>query len=184
MRSCPSCGSPLAGDEIYCLQCGERLVPEPAPPPNWTLPAGIVGAIALLAVAGIVFALRQVESDAEKEATKPVPVVTQPESAESDQKPTDVAAWPAGTAAYTVVLATADDEDTARAQATAAVGAGIPVGVLDSDAYPTLEPGLWVLFTGQFDSREGATEEATRYAALGFPNAEPRFVSDERDPRD
>ena len=63
------------------------------------------------------------------------------------------------------------DESIARARATAAVGAGIPAGVLDSDAYPTLEPGAWVLFTGRFDTETEAAREAARYAAAGFPEA-------------
>lgn len=182
MASCPTCGSPLDGDEIYCLQCGQRVVPEPPVQPSFRLPAFIVGAIALVAVGGVVFALEKVESDAEKSATRRVPVVDQTEQLKSDEKPTDVAAWPAGTSAYTVLLVTTGDEASARARATAAVGAGVPAGVLNSSDYPTLAPGRWALFTGRFDSREVAAEEATRYAAAGFPEAEPGFISDRREP--
>lgn len=146
------------------------------------MPALIVAAIAALAVGGVVFALEQVESGAEETAGRDVPVVEQPQAGKSDEKPTDVAAWPAGTAAYTVVLATAEDEATARARATAAIGAGVPAGVLDTDDYATLEPGRWALFSGQFDSREAAAAEARRYGAAGFPEAEARFVSDRRRP--
>jgi hypothetical protein len=177
---CPSCRAPLAGDEIFCLQCGTRLVPEPEPRPSWTVPAAIVVAIALLAVAVVVFALEQVESDAEREATEPATVFRQPDRPGSETKPTDVRTWPAGTSAYTVVLATTDDETSARARATAAVGSGVPAGVLDADEYPTLEPGAWVLFAGRFETRATAAEEAARYAAAGFPEARPAFVSERR----
>jgi hypothetical protein len=145
------------------------------------MPTVIIAVIALIAVVGVLIALDQVESDAEREATKPAIVVKQPEQPGSEDKPTDVAAWPAGTSAYTVVLARASDETTARARATAAVGGGVPAGVLDTDAYPTLQPGMWVLFTGRFDTQAEAAEEAARYVASGFPDAEAAFVSDRRE---
>jgi hypothetical protein len=180
VHDCPSCGSPLVGDEIFCLQCGTRLVPEPEPRPSWAVPAAIVVAIAVLAVGIVVFAIEQVESDAERDATKPAPVFEAPRRPGGEDKPTDVAAWPAGTSAYTVVLATTRDEASARAQATVAVGSGIPAGVLDSDGYPTLEPGTWVLFTGRFETPGDAADEAARFAATGFPGAQPAFVSERR----
>lgn len=155
-------------------------MPEPEPEPSWTVPAVIVGAIAVLAVGGVFFALQQVESDAEREATKSVPVVERPTSTAEEEVPARVAAWPDGTAAYTVVLGTAPDEASARARATAAVGSGVPAGVLDSDDYPTLEPGQWVLFAGRFETREEAVDRAARYAAAGFPAAEAEFVSEQR----
>lgn len=155
-------------------------MPEPEPRQSWTVPAAIVVAIALLAVGGVVFALEQVESDAEREATKPAPVFEQAGRPGSETKPTDVAEWPAETSAYTVVLATTPDEGEARAQATAAVGSGVPAGVLDSDGYPTLEPGAWVLFTGRFDTQGQAAKEAARYAATGYPNARAEFVSEQQ----
>ena len=153
-------------------------MPEPEPRQNWTAPASIIGAIAVIAIVGVLIALDQVESDAEREATKPAIIVEQPQPPGSEEKPTDVAAWPDGTAAYTVSLARMSDEDIARARATAAVGSGIPAGVLDSDAYPTLEPGEWVLFAGRFDTEAEAAREAARYAAAGFPEAQVAFVSD------
>jgi hypothetical protein len=154
-------------------------VPEPAPEQSWTVPAVIVVAIALIAVGGVVFALDRVESDAEREATAPAVVVQQPApTTTSADKPTAVAEWPAGTSAYTVVLAETPEEATARARATAAVANGVPAGVLDADAYPTLEPGVWVLFAGRYETRAEAAERATRYAAAGFPDAEPAFVSE------
>jgi hypothetical protein len=174
--------SPLVGDETFCLQCGARLVPEPEPRPDWTVPAVIIGTIALLAVGGVFFALERVESDAERQATKPVPVVDRPDAPARSRDPTEVAAWPEGRSAYTVVLARAPDEASARARATAALGSGVPAGVLDSDRYPTLEPDTWMLFAGRFDTREDAAAEAARYAAAGFPDAQARFVSEEQPP--
>lgn len=182
MTTCPSCESPLEGDETYCLQCGERIAPREAPESDFRTPALIVGVIALLAIGGVAFALHQVESDAERTAGRNVPTVSQADQLASDEKPTDVAAWSAGTSAYTVQLVTTTDEGNARARATAAVGTGIPAGVLETDEYPTLEPGRWILFTGRFYSREAAQREANRYAASGFPDATPVFISDRRKP--
>jgi hypothetical protein len=143
------------------------------------MPGAIVVVIALIAAAGLFLALERVESDAEREAREPARVVGRPQPPAGGE-PTEVASWPAGTTAYTVVLAETPDETTARARATAAVEGGVPAGVLDSDAYPTLDPGTWVLFTGRFDTRAEAAEEATRYGAAGFPEAEAAFVSDRR----
>ena len=183
VSSCPSCGSPLAGDEIFCLQCGTRLVPEPEPRPSWTVPAVIVCGIAVVAAGAVLFALEQVESDAEREATKPVPVFEQSTTADTGPTSTteerdDIAAWPSGVSAYTVVLATARDEASARARAAAAVASGVPAGVLNADAYPTLEPGHWILFAGDFDNRADALAEAARYAASGYPEAGVEYVSE------
>ena len=182
MRTCPDCRTPLLGDEIFCLQCGTRLVAEPAPaPPSWKLPALIVAAIAALAVGGVVFAVEQVESDAEREATKPARVLEQRTPGGGGERPREVASWPAGDSAHTVVIGVEPDETAARQRAAAAVSGGVPAGVLDSDDYPTLEPGTWVVFAGRFESRADAEAEAARYAGAGFPEARAQLVApDER----
>ncbi len=173
---------PLAGNETFCLQCGTRLVPEPEPRPSWVMPAAIIAATALIAIVGVVIALDQVESDAEREATKPAVVVVPPTEPGGDAQPGDVRSWPTGTSAYTVALADAPDETTARARATAALDGGVNAGVLDSSSYPTLDPGSWLIFAGQFDTESEAQEEATRYVAEGYPDAESVFVSDQLPP--
>ena len=150
-------------------------MPEPEPKQSWTVPAVIIGTIALLAVGAVFFALQQVESDAEREAAEPAEVV----STSNGRKGSKVAEWPAGKSAYTVVLAQAANETIARTQATAALDADVPAGVLESDLYPTLEPGTWVVFAGRFEPSDDAAAAADRYAAAGFPAAEPRFVGDE-----
>jgi hypothetical protein len=175
---CPACKTPLAGDEAFCLQCGARLAPAPEPRQSWTIPGAIIVVIALIAIGGVVFALNRVSSDAEREATKPTIVVERPQQPGSEDTPTEVASWPAGSSAYTVVLARTPDETTARARAAAAVDGGIPAGVLDSTDYPTLDPGVWVLFAGRYDTQAEAAEDAARYVAAGFPDAEAAFVSD------
>jgi hypothetical protein len=146
------------------------------------MPGAIIVVIALIAIGGVLFALNQVSDDAEREATKPTIVVERPQQPGSDDKPTDVAAWPDGTSAYTVVLARTSDETDARARATAAVGGGLPVGVLDSSDYATLDPGMWILFAGRYETEAEAAEDAAQYVAAGFPEAEAAFVSDQAAP--
>ena len=178
MAECPNCTAPLAGDETFCLQCGTRLIAEPPPRPRWGVPAAIVAAIALIAVAGVVFALEQVESDAEREATKPAAVLERPDPVGGGgERPTEVESWPARTSGYTVALARMPDETTARARATATLGGGIPVGILDASAYPSLASDDWLMYAGRFDTRAEAVEEAARYATAGFPDAEAVLVS-------
>lgn len=135
----------------------------------------IVAAIVLAAAGGTWFALERVASDAERQAQSPAPVVEAPRGA---AQPGEIAAWPAGSSAFTVVLLTADSEAAARVQATAASNAGVSVGVLDARSYPTLEAGPWVVFAGRFETRPAAEQEAARYAATGFPSAEAAFVSE------
>ena len=133
--------------------------------------------IAVIAVGGVLFALDQVESDAEREATKPATVVERLRPPVSANGPTEVQTWPAGASAYTVALAATPDETDARTRAEAAARGGLRVGVLDTDAYPTLDPGMWVLFSGRYDTREEAAEDAARYVIAGFPAAQVAFVS-------
>jgi hypothetical protein len=173
---------PLAGGETFCLHCGTRLVPEPEPRPSWAMPAAIIAATALIAIVGVVIALDQVESDAEREATQPALVVEPPTPPGGDERTSDVRSWPTGTSAYTVALAEAPDETTARARATAAANGGVEAGVLESSSYPTLDPGTWLVFVGSFETESEAQEEATRYVAAGFPDAESVFVSDQLPP--
>jgi hypothetical protein len=177
---CPACKTPLTGAEAFCLQCGTRLVPEPETRQSWTTPATIIVAIAVIAVGGVVFALNQVESDAEREATKPAVVVERPQPPASGNGPAEVQEWPAGTAAYTVVLTVTSDETDARTRAVAVARGGVRVGVLDTDSYPSFEPGMWVLFAGQYEIGDEALEDATRYVASGFPDAHVAFVNEQR----
>jgi hypothetical protein len=177
---CPACKTPLTGAEAFCLQCGTRLVPEPEPRQSWRTPATIIVGIALIAVGGVLFALDQVESDAEREATKPAVVVERPQPPSSSGGPAEVQEWPAGTSAYTVALVVTADETDARTRAAAVARSGLSVGVLDTDAYPSFEPGMWVLFAGRYEESAEAADDAARYTAAGFPDAHVAFVDEER----
>jgi zinc-ribbon domain len=95
--------------------------------------------------------------------------------------PADSAAagWPPGKSAFTVILASmptkaAADDKLAKARAAGISGAAI----LHSDDFPTLNPGYWVVFDGQYDSVDQAQGQAAADRGKGeFTDAYPRFVS-------
>jgi predicted nucleic acid-binding Zn ribbon protein len=89
----------------------------------------------------------------------------------------DVASWPAGKTAYTVVLLSLEDQDAANRAAKRAKAKGLDgVGVLNSDDYSTLNPGFFVVFHRQFRFRDDADKQATRDAREGYDQAYSRRV--------
>ena len=68
--------------------------------------------------------------------------------------------WPAGEAAWTVVLYSGLTREAAEERATEIEAGGTTVGILDSDDYATLNGGYWVVFSGQYDSRAQAQSSA------------------------
>jgi cell division septation protein DedD len=88
--------------------------------------------------------------------------------------PTAVPGWPAGARAHTVVLVTTSDGPAARRVAREARGSGLEAGLIRSEPYD-LGSGLWVVFTGRFDTREGAARQAAGLQER-YPGAYPQFV--------
>jgi predicted nucleic acid-binding Zn ribbon protein len=64
--------------------------------------------------------------------------------------------WPAGRSAWTVILKSASTRSAAEATASDLQAKGDTVGVLNSSEHSSLEPGYWVVFSGQYDSRSAA----------------------------
>jgi cell division septation protein DedD len=95
--------------------------------------------------------------------------------------PTDAAAtgWPPGKSAFTVVLASMPSRAAADDKLAKAKAAGITsAAILESDDFPTLNPGYWVVFDGQYDSVDQAQSQAAADRGKGeFTDAYPRFVS-------
>lgn len=87
--------------------------------------------------------------------------------------------WPPGKSAFTVILASMPTEAAAQDKLQKAQEAGITgAAILKSDDFPTLNPGYWVVFDGQFDTVELAQSQAEADRAKGeFTDAYPRFVS-------
>lgn len=105
------------------------------------------------------------------------------ESAPAEPTPTPAPAtatgWPAGKDAFTVVLASMPTKSAAEDKLQKAKDAGITgAAILHSDDFPTLNPGYWVVFDGQFDAISQATSQAEQDRGKGdFSDAYPRFVS-------
>jgi hypothetical protein len=78
-----------------------------------------------------------------------------------------------------VILASLPDKAGADAKLKAAQAAGISgAAILHSDDFPTLRPGYWVVFDGQYATVGEATTQANQdKAKAGFSDAYPRFVS-------
>ena len=82
--------------------------------------------------------------------------------------------WPDGLTAHTVVLVSSSDRPAALRLARQAARSGIEAGMLRSDDY-NLGTGLWIVFAGRFDTRQGATRQASDLAER-FPGAYPQLV--------
>jgi hypothetical protein len=93
----------------------------------------------------------------------------------------EIESWPREERGYTVVLATRPDETAARAEAARAQERGIEeVGVLSGREHSGLDPNLFVVFTGRYDSLADAREDADDYAGQGFGDAFPRLIEPAR----
>ncbi len=83
--------------------------------------------------------------------------------------------WPQGKAGWTIQLQTLPKTSTQAAQVAAAKaaaqGKGLAmIGALDSDRYPTLSPGQYVVYSGVYDTQKQAQAQLAT-AKKGFPTA-------------
>lgn len=90
--------------------------------------------------------------------------------------------WPAGLSAWAVIIASKDQtqfgEADARAIADQAAAAGVlQTGVLDSSAYPSLNPGYWAVYSGPYTTKEEAEQAAAGIRTQGYPEAYAREVT-------
>ena len=92
---------------------------------------------------------------------------------------TPASGWPPGKSAFTVVLASLPSKSDADAKLKAAQAGGISgATILHSDDFPTLRPGYWVVFDGQYDTiGQAQSQAAADRGKGGFTDAYPRFVS-------
>jgi zinc-ribbon domain len=104
-------------------------------------------------------------------ATDTVPTETTPAPARG---PGGLPGWPAGLRAHTVVLVTSSDGPAARRVAREARRSGLEAGLFRSDPYD-LGTGLWVVYSGRFDTREGAARQAAGLQER-YPGAYPQLV--------
>lgn len=90
--------------------------------------------------------------------------------------PGTVGSWPSGQSAYTAVLQSATTKASAEATAQRLAGQGVSVGVLRSDDFSSLQPGYWVVFSGQFPAFAKAEATAQQLQKKGAPGAYARYV--------
>jgi hypothetical protein len=98
----------------------------------------------------------------------------QPEQPEVPPRERGVPGWPKGLTAHTVVLVTSSDRAAALNVAREARKSGLEAGMLPSDPYD-LGTGLWIVYSGQFTTREGAQRQASQLADR-YPGAYPQLI--------
>jgi hypothetical protein len=173
-RRCPRCGSTLTPQQEWCLHCGADVSSTIAAPPSWRGPVALVGGLLLIALVALILALVELAGDAEQvgpQSATPQPTATTtvvptpgattiPPATDDGTGSTtpEISDWPAGKDAWTVVLESASTREAAEARANELAQQGIPVGILDSDEYGTLEPGRFVVFSGQYDTERAADQ--------------------------
>ncbi len=224
--ACPSCGSPLAEDQRYCLECGARpgeprisndelvrwtaddaagyapgtngngngnghgpAAPVTAPPAgprrDW-MPLIALGGLATLALVLVVGVL--IGKSGNNNSAAPAPQVIRldggaPAAAAATTTPSAGTAgatsftsdWPAGRDGWTIEIGSltrASTQPAAVATArSAATARGVAaVGALDSDGFPSLPSGQYVLYSGSYDSRAAATR-ALAAVKTSYPDA-------------
>jgi hypothetical protein len=177
-RRCPRCGSQLSDVQEWCLNCGSGVGVTVARPPSWRGPVALVVVLLAIAAGALALALVELAGDAEQvseqpPATTPAPTAAPtaapaptvaPTPGSSTIPPTEqtggaqIQAWPPGQEGWTVVLESSATASAAQARATELSQQGVPVGILDSDDFGSLEPGRHVVFSGQYDSRRAADQ--------------------------
>jgi cell division septation protein DedD len=196
--TCRSCGAPVDPRQLVCLQCGARVALKKER--SWaTEPLAPVAAVLVVLIvigAGLFgFAISELTSDdgdevaqqpaaADRQAQAPAVVSGREQGTERSPEPAPekepargpkaIPGWPAGVSAHTVVLVTTSDEPAARNVAREARRAGLEAGLIRSDPY-NLGTGLWIVFTGRFDTREGAVRQAAGLQDR-YPGAYPQLI--------
>lgn len=201
---CGTCQAPLAGDQRYCLHCGEvrrgarRPMPAalrpaaapPSPPPASAAREPRELLIALAALACLLLAMvigvligRSGNDDTSTRAVAAAPAAATPPAATPAAFTSD---WPDGEAGWTIALRVLPKASTtpaavaaARAQAR---GAGAPeAAALDSDDYPSLAAASYVVYSGRYPDQKAA-KAALAGLTSSFPAARVVRVGPKEDP--
>lgn len=159
------------------------LTPPPPPVPAASAeqrPVVLVAAVATMLLALGVGVL--IGNAGDGEASKPTVITVGGAAAPQAAAPVAAAPtaftsdWPAGTEGWTIQLSALPKASTTPAQVAAAktdaTGKGVTaVGALDSDAYPSLTAGSYVVYSGVYDARKDA-EAALSAVTASFPAAQ------------
>jgi hypothetical protein len=176
----------MTEQQEWCLHCGAAVGTRVAAAPGWRTPIAVAAAILAVAVVALAIALVQLADDTGRVAQAPTPTpapaapavtpTPQPSVAPAatptpTPTPTPTATqapsgsgkgdaeWPSGRTAWTVILASERSKSAAQHQADALAQKGIAgVGVVHSDDFSSLDPGSWIVFSGQYDSQSQASD--------------------------
>jgi len=168
-RRCPRCGARLSADQEWCLECGAAVGTRVAAPRGWRASIAVVGVLLALGLMAVILALVELAGPAEQVTEVPQTPTPAPTAAPATTPapgatpaPADLAEWPEGRTAWTVVLNSSGTREDAERLATELVRKGVPgVGVLDSNDFESLGPDSFVVFSGQHESRQLAEEALT-----------------------
>jgi hypothetical protein len=203
-RHCPHCGEPGDERQLVCLNCGGRVALRERGPLASEPVTAIAAALAVVIVIGaglFGFAISELTSgdgDGGGERATPPAQTAAPEATETtrerdapaepeapavvdgerqEQRPAArrrVPGWPKGLTAHTVVLLTSGDRAAALDVAKEARSSGLVAGLMRSDPYD-LGTGLWIVYSGQFTTPEGASRQASQLAER-YPGAYPQLI--------
>jgi septal ring-binding cell division protein DamX len=182
-RRCPRCDARLSADQEWCLECGTAVGTEIAAPRGWRAGLAVVGVLLAIALIAVVLAIVELAGDAEQVTEVPqaatpaatptaapttTPAIPPGEAGGADATPeaggtpvpaADLAEWPQGRSAWTVVLNSSGTREDAERLGGELAGKGVPnVGVLDSNDFRSLGPDSFIVFSGQYESRQEASE--------------------------
>ena len=190
-RYCLACGSRRAGlpailsgpselDPAAATATAMQTEPELAAPAGRRNDATLAAGVACLLLALLVGVLIGRSGREGTQAAAPPQVVTvagaaTPAPSTGTAPASFTSDWPEGKRGFTIALRTLPKDGTDTAAVAAAkqelTTAGAPdVGVLDSDAHGSLDPGEYVIFSGQFADRKAAKAALAGLAAK-FPDA-------------
>ena len=186
-RRCPRCGARLSAEQEWCLDCGAAVGTRIAEPRGWRTSVAVVGVLLALALLAVILAIVELAGPAETvtevpQTPTPAPTVAPPATTpapgeEGGATPTptqtpsespeggasapaaELAEWPEGKTAWTVVLNSSGTQEDAERLAAELAGKGVTgVGVIDSDDFESLGPDSFVIFSGTYDERAEAEE--------------------------
>jgi hypothetical protein len=161
--ACALCGAPMEDDQEWCLECGAGRTVIQAPP-DWRVPALVVGGIILAALVAFAIALVNLNGQGAGSASQTASRAT---STPNAPVRSSVTSWPPGLSGWTVVLAKTTDQSLARDAALGLAAGGVSVGVLDTTQHPLLKPGDWVVFSGRYPDQARAQAAAARLKRAG-----------------
>jgi hypothetical protein len=157
----------------------------PAPGP-WTPAVALIGVGVVAVVLGVGVLIGRSVSGSTKKASAPQVISVGgagagPAAASGSTGPKFTGDWPAGKDAYTVELKTLSKSGTQPAAVTAAKSdasskGAANVGALDSDSYPSLGGGQYVVYSGVYKTQAEAAK-ALKGLKKSFPQAKVVHVS-------